>query len=59
MYNFILEFFLWSTIHNYFMGPSRLVFQQVNDPKHTNKIVQEWLASTYFNSFNGLHILRI
>ena len=36
---------LWSTIQNYNLDPSRLVFQHTNDPKHTSKIVQEWLAS--------------
>ena len=30
------------------MDPSRLVFQHGNDPKHTSKIVQEWLASQSF-----------
>jgi hypothetical protein len=39
MYKFILQNYLWSTIQNNNMGPSRLVFQQYNDPKHTSKIV--------------------
>ena len=42
---FFLVNFLWSTIQNYNLDPSRLVLQQDNDPKHTNKIVQKWLAS--------------
>ena len=45
LYKFILENFLWSNIHDYNLDPSRLVFQQDNDHKHTSKIVQEWLAS--------------
>ena len=43
-----LIYTLWSIIHNYNLGSSRLVFQQDNDPKHTSKIVQEWLASQPF-----------
>ena len=45
LYKIILEIFLWSTIHNYNLDPSRSVFQHDNDPKHMSKIVQEWLAS--------------
>jgi hypothetical protein len=30
------------------LGPSKLVCQQDNDPKHINKIMQEWLASQPF-----------
>jgi ERCC4-type nuclease len=41
LYKFILENFLWSTIWNYNLDLSRLVFQYDNDPKHTSKIVQE------------------
>ena len=41
MYKFILEKFLWSTIQNYNLDPSRLTFQHDNDPKHTSKIVQK------------------
>jgi hypothetical protein len=48
LYKFILEIFMWSTIHNYNMDPSRLVFQHDDDSKHTSKIVQEWLASKPF-----------
>ena len=48
LYKFILEIFLWSTIHNYNMDPSRLVFQHDDDSKHTSKIVQECLASKPF-----------
>ena len=45
LYKFILDNFLWSIIHNYYLDLSRLVFQHDNDPKYTSKIVQEWLAS--------------
>ena len=48
LYKFILEIFLWSIIQNCNMGPRRLVFQHDNDPKHTSKIVQKWLASQSF-----------
>ena len=51
IYTFTLENFLWSTIHNYNMDPSGLVFQEKNDPKHMSKIVQEWLASQSFQLF--------
>ena len=40
MYKFTLENYLLSTIHSYNLDPSRLVFQQDNDPMHTSKIVQ-------------------
>ena len=47
LYKFILENFLWSTIHNYNLDSSRLVFQHDNDSKHMmiGKNMQEWLAS--------------
>ena len=48
VYKFILEILLWSTIQTYNVDPSRLVFQHDNDPKHTSKVVQEWLASQPF-----------
>ena len=48
LYEFIVESFLWSTIQHYTMDPSKLVFQHDDDPKHTSKIVQEWLVSQPF-----------
>ena len=48
MYKFILENFLWFTIHDYNMDPSRLVFQHDNESKQTSKSVQKWLASQPF-----------
>ena len=48
MYTFILENFVWSTMQNYNLDSSKSVFQHDNDPKHTNKIMQEWLASQPF-----------
>ena len=56
LYEFILENFLWSTMQNYNLDPSRLVFQHDNDHKHTSKSVQEWEASKAFNSFNACTI---
>ena len=41
---------LWSTIQNYNLDLSRLIF----DPKHTSKIVQEWLASEPFQLLQWL-----
>ena len=43
-----IENFLWSTIQNYNLDPSRMVFQFDNDHKHASKSVQEWLVSKPF-----------
>jgi hypothetical protein len=54
LYKSILEIFLWSTTQNCNMDPSRLVFRHDNDPKHTSKIMQKWLASQPFQLLQWL-----
>ena len=48
VYKLILEIFLLSTIQHYNLDPSNMIFQHDNDPKHTSKMVKEWLKSQPF-----------
>ncbi|CDO78075.1 hypothetical protein BN946_scf185020.g1 [Trametes cinnabarina] len=43
MYRHILEDSLLGTLHDHRLGPSTIIFQHDNDPKHTARLVQEWL----------------
>ncbi|CDO77397.1 hypothetical protein BN946_scf184857.g3, partial [Trametes cinnabarina] len=43
MYHHILEDSLLGTLHDHRLGPSTIIFQHDNDPKHTARLVQEWL----------------
>ena len=54
LYKFILENYLWSTIQNYNLDPSSMIFQYDNDPKHMSKIMHEWLASQPFQFLQWL-----
>ena len=49
LYLTILKDDLKQTVEEYGINPSRMVFQHDNDPKHTAKIIKEWLANQVFD----------
>lgn len=59
LYKFILVYFLWSTIQNKNLDPSRLVFQHDRDSSTQTKTYKNGWHHNRFNSFNGLHELQI
>ena len=58
LYKKNLETYLQSTIQNYNLDPTKVVFQHDNDPKYTAKSVQFWLSSQSFQ-LNGQLNLQI
>jgi transposase len=48
-YKSILQDELARTIDHYGMDPQRVIFQHDNDPKHTARIVHEWLNEQLFD----------
>lgn len=48
LYKEILEDELEQTMEFYDMEPATVVFQQDNDPKHTSRIVREYLSTREF-----------
>jgi hypothetical protein len=46
----ILKEDLWASIHEKGFDPQQLIFQQDNDPKHTSRLVQDWLAEQPFTT---------
>ena len=50
LYREILQDELTKTLEEYHLEPSFIIFQHDNDPKHTSKLVREWLNSQEFET---------
>jgi hypothetical protein len=50
LYKAILEDDLMKSIEFYRMNKSKIIFQHDNDPKHTSKLVREWLSEQQFET---------
>ncbi|KAJ7580313.1 hypothetical protein C8J56DRAFT_795025, partial [Mycena floridula] len=50
----ILEKGLFSALANQNLGPSNIIFQPENNPKHTSKYVKAWLCDNAFDLLDWL-----
>ena len=58
LYLQILKDELQKTLEYYSLNPSDIIFQQDNDPKHTCRLVKNWLEEQEFRTMVGLHSLQ-
>ena len=54
----ILKDELQQTLEYYGPNPPDIIFQQGNDPKHTCRLVKNWLEEQEFRTIVGLHSLQ-
>ena len=52
LYKSILEDDLIQSIEFYGLDKSKIIFQHDNDPKHTSKLVKEWLSEQQFETLS-------